>query len=150
MNTKNLRPSELFVWLTIIGLSLIGATHRPNPAAQSFDFRISNLERQMDQMRARLDQIEQTIMFQRSEANRPTITAETGRLIALEKQQELITGRLALLEKTWQTTESTVEQLMKERLKAPPARDDKTKKEETDRGQAPPAKSKDRPPKGGG
>ena len=94
---------------------LFGAAWLPAHSSQSYDFRLSNLERQIDQIRVRLDQLVQVVTMQRSELTRPQVSPDTARLNALESQQELIMGRLILIERAWQSTEATVQQLVKER-----------------------------------
>lgn len=122
--------SRLYPWLVGIGLLLLSATRLPAHSTQSYDFRLSNVERQLEQVRLRLDQVEQAMVMQRSEANRPQVSPEAARWATLERQQELIMGRLVLMERAWQTSESTLQQLLKEREGERTQKEEKQKKDE--------------------
>ena len=142
---RDFLTTRSLAWLPWLGLLIFGVTCIPAHPAQSYDFRLSTLERQMDQLRSRLDQLEQMVAWQRSEANRPVATPENVKLLTLEKQQDLILGRLTLLERTWQSTEATLQQVMKERQSGHPQREEKPKRDGAKPKDQAPNQTKDRP-----
>ncbi|MBI4470160.1 MAG: hypothetical protein HY650_12650 [Acidobacteria bacterium] len=113
MNEK--RFAGWVVAIVLLTLTFAGVRHHPASPSQAYDFRLSQLERQVDQLRLRVDQLEQMLNLQRAEARRPELSLDYSRLTALEKQQELTAGRLVLMEKAWQSAEAALEQMMKER-----------------------------------